>query len=139
MHYFSKLMNMWIEFCAKAQPVIDKLKHILSEVGKALAVVWKHIVKLRKVLLAIPVGWAAIILALQNMQKLPDTVGLDLQENGTFAIEIAKELAVLGPIAVTALCLLLVFCSRRTLTPWFVSVVSLALPVIILLINTFPA
>lgn len=139
MHYFSKLMNMWSEFCVKAKPVIDKLRHIFSEVGKALAVIWKHLVKMRKVLLAVPVGWAAVVLALQNMQKLPDKVGLNLQENGTFAIEIAKELAVLGPIAVTALCLLLMFCSRRTLTPWFVSIVSLALPVVILLLNTFPA
>lgn len=139
MHYFSKLMNMWSEFCVKAQPVIDTLKYIFTEVGKALAVVWKHLVKMRKVLLAIPVGWAAIILALQNMQRLPDKVGLNLLENGTFSIEIVKELAVLGPIAVTALCLLLMFCSRRTLTPWFVSVVSLILPVIILLTNTFPA
>lgn len=139
MHFFSKLMNMWSEFCVKAQPVIDKLGHIFSEVSKALSVVWKYIVKWRKVLLSVPVGWAAIVLALQNMQKLPDRVGLVLQANGTFDFEIVRELAVLGPIAVTAVCLLLMFCSRRTLTPWFVSIVSLALPVIILLINTFPA
>jgi len=139
MHYFSKLMNMWSEFCAKAQPVTDQIGHIFYEVGKALAVVWKHLVKMYKIVLAVPVAWAAVVLALQNMQKLPDRVGLNLQENGTFTIEIIKELAVLGPIAVTALCLLLMFCSRRTLTPWFVSIVSLALPVIILLTNTFPA
>ena len=81
---------------------------------------------------------SAMMLAINNQAKLPEVVGLNLQNNGAFSIQIAREIAVLGPLAVTALCLLLVFCSRRTLTPWLVSVFSLALPVLILVINTFP-
>ena len=138
MQFFEKLMTKWNAFCIKAKPVFLAIGRIFVEVGKALGVIWKHLVKLRKVFLAVPVGWAAVILALRNMQLLPAEVGLNLQQDGKFAIEIARELAVLGPVAVTALCLLLMFCSRRTLTPWFVSVVSLALPLIILLTNTFP-
>ena len=41
--------------------------------------------------------------------------------------------------ASSILCLLLMFGSKRTLTPWLVSVFSLALPLIILVINVFPA
>ena len=95
--------------------------------------------KLRKIILAVPVAWAAIALALRNLAKLPALVGLDLQADGTFGIQMGKLPAVLAPLLVTAVCLLLLFCSKRTLTPWLVSVFSLTLPVIILIINTFPA
>ena len=44
----------------------------------------------------------------------------------------------MGPVAITALCLLLMFCSKRILTPWVVSAVSLLLPVFIWVINVFP-
>ena len=138
MHFFETLMSKWNTLCIKVKPMGDTLKYIFVEVGKALAVVWRHLVKLRKVFLAVPVGWAAVILAIQNLQKLPETVGLTLEQDGGFSVEIVRELAVLGPVAVTAFCLLLMFCSRRTLTPWFVSLVSLILPYFILLINTFP-
>ena len=138
MHFFEELMKKWNGFCVKAKPVFVTIGNIFIEVGTALGVVWKHLVKLRRVFLAVPGGWVAVILALRHLQQLPEEVGLNLQQDGKFAIEIARELAVLGPVAVTALCLLLMFCSRRTLTPWFVSVVSLILPLIILLTNTFP-
>ena len=89
--------------------------------------------------MAIPVGIGAVWLAMKNLVELPDTVGLNLQSDGTFSVLIAREIAVLGPIAITALCLLLMFCSKRTLTPWLVSVFSLAIPLLILVTNVFPA
>ena len=77
-------------------------------------------------------------LAFYNLEKLPKVVGLDLQISGDFDIQVVRELAVLGPVALTALCLLLMFISRRTLTPWLVSIFTLALPLLILLSNVFP-
>ena len=139
MQFFEMLMIKWNNLCQRVQPYADAVARAFHEIGKAVAVVWKHLVKLRKVFLAIPVGWIAVMLAIQNLRKLPETVGLTLEQDGSFPFEIARELAVLGPIAVTAVCLLLMFCSKRTLTPWFVSLVSLILPYFILLINTFPA
>ena len=138
MHFLEVLMDKWNAFCQKAEPIVESIRNVFHEVGKALAVVWKHLVKLRKVFLAVPVGWVSLILAFQNLEKLPENVGLTLQQDGGFSLEIARELAVLGPVAITALCLLLMFCSKRTLTPWFVSLVSLLLPLFLLLINTFP-
>lgn len=139
MHYFNKIINKWTELRDKARPIVKNIGEKLSAFGEKVSGIWKHVIRLKKVILAAPVAVAAVILAIQNMAKLPARVGLDLQANGTFSIEIAKGLAVLGPIGVTAVCLLLVFASKRVLTPWFASLVSLALPVIILLINTFPA
>ena len=94
--------------------------------------------KLRSVLLSIPVAVAAISLAIRNMAKLPDQVGLNLQASGEYAMVVGKGVAVMGPLAVTAVCLLLMFCSRRVVYPWLISLFSLTLPLLILITNTFP-
>ncbi|MBR4108946.1 MAG: hypothetical protein IKK41_01295 [Oscillospiraceae bacterium] len=94
--------------------------------------------KLRSVLLSIPVAIAAISLAIRNMAKLPEQVGLNLQANGEYAMVVGRGVAVMGPLAVTAVCLLLMFCSRRVVYPWLISLFSLVLPLVILFTNTFP-
>ncbi len=131
-------LDKWGEFQKKMEPALKKCANFFKKVGNALRIFWAYVMALKKLILAVPVAVAALILALRNQAQLPAVVGLDLQNNGAFAIQIAREVAVLGPLAITALCLLLMFCSRRTLTPWFVSAVSLLLPVLIWVINTFP-
>lgn len=139
MNFIDKAMVMWKQFSERVRPVLSKTHLVLSKTGKTLSSAWNYILKFRKIFLAAPVGTMAVILALQNMVKLPAVVGLDLQLSGEFNIQIAREIAALGPMAITALCLLLMFCSKRTLTPWIVSVISLLLPLLILVTNTFPA
>jgi hypothetical protein len=78
------------------------------------------------------------MLALHNLTHLPKVVGLNLQTDGVFALQIPRGTAVFVPLVITLICLLLMWCSRRTLTPWFACLVSLALPVVILIMNTFP-
>ena len=80
-----------------------------------------------------------MILAMRNAVNLPAQVGINLQTSGEYALEISRILAVMGPLAVTAVCLLLMFCSRRVIYPWLISLFSLILPVLILITNTFPA
>ena len=58
--------------------------------------------------MAIPVIFAAIYLARYNMANLPAQVGIDLQTTGVYAQMISRDLAVLGPLAVTGGCLLLI-------------------------------
>lgn len=94
--------------------------------------------KLRSVLLSIPVAVAAIALAVRNIAKLPQQVGLNLLANGEYAMTVSRGVAVIGPLAVTAVCLLLMFCSRRVVYPWLISLFSLTLPLLILITNTFP-
>ena len=139
MEFIDKIMEKWDAFCVQAKPVMKVIKAYAREVMKVFGSMWNFISRLRKVFLAVPVAWGAIMLALYNMQHLPAVVGLDLQVGGDFRIQVVRELAVLGPVAVTAVCLLLMFISRRTLTPWIVSLVSLALPLVILVTNIFPA
>ncbi len=131
-------LDKWGEFQRKMEPSLKKFASFFKKVGKALRIFWAYVMALKKLIIAVPVAVAALVLALRNQAQLPAVVGLDLQNNGAFAIQIAREVAVLGPLAITALCLLLMFCSRRTLTPWFVSAVSLILPILIWITNTFP-
>lgn len=138
MNFWDNVMTKWNAFKVKAQPFAARARKVLQIIGRGVRYVVKTLFAMKKVFIAIPVAVGAMVLAIHNQANLPDVVGLDLQNNGAFSIQIARELAVLGPVAVTALCLLLMFCSRRTLTPWLVSVFSLALPVIILITNTFP-
>lgn len=139
MDFMNNVAEKWQVLSEKVKPVLEKVGGACKKIGEGITLVWKYAVKLRKVILAIPVGVGAVWLAMKNLAELPDTVGLNLQSDGTFSVLIAREIAVLGPIAITALCLLLMFCSKRTLTPWLVSVFSLAIPLLILITNVFPA
>ncbi len=139
MNFLDNFMTLWGNFWAKTQPVIGKIAAFMHELGLALKAIFHFLYRLRKVFLAVPVAWGAVMLALYNQNNLPAVVGLDLQSSGDFNLQVVRELAVLGPIALTAVCLLLMFASRRTLTPWLVSLFSLAVPVLILITNIFPA
>ena len=100
--------------------------------------VWKWVYRLRSVLLAIPVAIGAIVLAIHNQAKLPEMVGINIQATGEYAETVTRSVAVLGPLAVTAVCLLMVFCSRKVLYPWLISLFSLVLPLLIYITNIFP-
>ena len=110
-----------------------------SGAGDILLLIGQTFLKFRKIFLAAPVVWAAVQLAFQNMERLPESVGLNLQVDGTYAIQITRELAVWGPVVVTIFCLLLMLCSRRILTPWLVSVMTLLIPIFLWVTNVFPS
>lgn len=139
MSFWDNVMAKWNKLGDTLAPVMAKIKSGARVVAKGMRTIWRHIFAMRRIFISIPVAVAAVVLAVRNQAVLPAVVGLDLQNNGTFSIQILREIAVLGPLAITALCLLLVFCSKRTLTPWLVSVFSLSIPFVIQILNTFPA
>ena len=110
-----------------------------KKIGAAVSGVFSWGYKLRSVLLAIPVAVGAVILAVRNMAQLPQQVGINLLADGTFETTVSRGVAVMGPLAVTALCLLLMFTSRRVVYPWLISLFSLVLPLLLWVTNTFPA
>lgn len=122
---------------AKQQNSLDKkfewrqVWHVFDEIGK-----W--IYRLRSILLAIPVIVAAIVLASYNIVNLPEYVGLNLRADGEYATIITRGMAVLSPLALTSVCLLMMFCSKKILYPWLISLFSLILPLIFLFTSTFP-
>ena len=128
------------------RPVADKLRPymkavgaFLSKVGNVVELVFRNIFKFRKIIAAVPVAVGAVYLALRNETTLSRVVGIGLQENGAFSYQILREVAVLVPLMITAMCLLLMFCSRRILTPWVVSLITLLIPIMIWITNVFPA
>lgn len=131
-------MNFIDRFMSKWQPTLDKAKITCKKVADRVIPVWNYVTKFKKLFLAAPVAAMSVLLAIYNLIKLPVLVGLGLQGDGEFSFEIIREVAVIAPLLVTAICLLLMFASKRTLTPWMVSVFSLLLPLMILITNTFP-
>ena len=130
-------MNEFEEYTTEEELFQEELEQEESKTGgfrNAVAILYK----LRCIFLAIPVAVAAVILAIRNLALLPAQVGIDLQPNGEFLYLLDKSVAVFVPLAITGICLLLTFFTKRVMYPWLVSVFSLLLPVVVLLINTFP-
>ena len=111
----------------------------MVKTGKVLHEIGKWIFRLRGFFMAIPVAVAALYLAVQNMARLPAEVGINLLENGQYEYLISRGLAVLAPLVVTAVCLVMMWLSRRTVYPWIISIFSLVLPYLIWITNVFPA
>ena len=110
---------------------------------RKLGPVLKKLFKYRGVALALPVVAGSAILTTLNMAKLPAKVTLNLPAlaDGQIILklmEMDKGTAVIVPVLVTAVCLLLMFCSRRQTYPWLVSLFSLVLPIVVLIAGMFP-
>ena len=83
----------------------EKFKTVMSKVNSVINLVGVWLFRLRKFIMAAPVVYAAIRLASYNGQHLPEQVGLDLQSTGEFAMTVSRQLAVMGPLGLTAACL----------------------------------
>lgn len=114
------------------QTTITKINSLISFTGTVLF-------RLRKIVMAVPVVLAALRLAAYNRANLPEQVGINLQSSGAFAQIIPRDVAVMGPLGLTIACLLLMFCSRKAMYPWAISIFTLALPLLILFTNLYPA
>ena len=131
----NKLLALW----AKTEPFRSTTGRIFDKIGFVLSVIWKWIYRLRSIWLTVPVALAAVRLALWNMNNLPETVGIYLLSDGSYQWMMERFAAVVGPLGVTAACLFLMFCSRRVVYPWLISIFTLALPILIYITNLFPA
>ena len=99
--------------------------------------------KLRGVVMAIPVVLGAIILAIYNAANLPEKLQIYFpatadKEVMVKVVEMGKGTAILVPLLLTAFCLLMMFCSKKMLSPWLISVFSLVLPLFFAFISVFP-
>ena len=99
--------------------------------------VWTWIFRLRSIILSVPVLVIAIILAVHNMNTLPEIIGLDMQANGEYTQAITKGVAVMGPLLFTVVCTMLTICSKKMLYPWWISLFSLALPLVFMFTGAF--
>ena len=124
----NELKNKLLSFWERTAPT----RRVLAGIGK-----W--IFRLRGLLMAVPVAIAAIMLAIQNSRRLPAMVGINILASGEYQYMVARSTAVTAPLIVTGICLLLMFCSRKTVYPWLISIFTLVIPVVIYITNIFPA
>ena len=118
-------------------PYLRKAGAVLSEAGDIIGFVFKWLWRLRTVFMAIPVVMAAVKLAMDNLERLPESVGLDIQSTGEFARMITRRVAVFWPLGLTCFCLVLLFFSKQPLLPWVISIFTLVLPWLIWLLNYY--
>lgn len=118
---------------------MEKWKAVNAKINNVIDLIGKWLFRLRKFVMAAPVLYFALRLAAYNGTHLPAQVGLDLQPSGEFAMTIARSLAVSGPLGLTIGCLVLMFFSRKAMYPWAVSIFTLALPLLLLFSNLYPA
>lgn len=134
-----KLMEKWHAFCEKIQPGLEQTGKVMGKIGYVLKQIGVWIIRLRKVFMAIPVVVVAMRLAFYCQKHLPEMVGIIVKADGEFYQMISKSTAVYGCLGITACCLLLMFCSRRAMYPWLISIFSLIVPIFLLISNMFPA
>lgn len=132
-NFFSDMKEKWNGFMEKTRPGREKTGRVLSVAG-----MW--IYRLRSLILGIPVGVAAVILALRNARSLPAQIALSIPkvEDGALVIVsqmLDKNVAVMGPLAITALCILMMFISKRMTYPFLISVFTLGVPIALYYMN----
>lgn len=117
---------------------MDKAKQTVGKINRIISTIGSWLFRLRKPVMAAPVVYYAVKLAQYNRLHLPEQVGVNLQSTGEFAQYISRDLAVMGPLALTGGCLILMFCSRKAMYSWAISIFTLALPLLLLLSNAYP-
>ena len=139
-------MKQMEQLTAKLQELREKTRPWTQKAGKGYRKAktigkkaWPWIWQGRKILLAVPVVQLMLYFARLNWNVLPEQVGLNLQSSGEVAMMVTRNYAVFGPLCVTGFCLLLMFCSRKTVFPWIISFFTLVLPYLIYLTNIYMA
>lgn len=128
----------WSGFRDSLRDAMNTTGSVYSKIKSVIGILVMCVYRLRSVILAIPVVYGALKIAAYNMEHLPAQVGLNLQSTGEFAMYISRNLAVLGPLVLTGGCIMMMFCSRKALYPWAVSIFTLILPVLLLISNVYP-
>ena len=123
----------------KAKAAWEKTKVVFRKIGRVFNIIGKVLFHLRKIFLAVPVVWAAFRMYAYAMEHLPENVGVWLLENGEYQYNLARESALMSCMAVTAAGLVLMFCSRRTIYPWIISIFTLVIPVLLIVTNMYPS
>jgi hypothetical protein len=150
MEWINTFMDKFYTFWGKVSPVFAAIGRFFKSLGEIFYKIGLYMYWLRSLLLAAPIAAVALILAMDNRERLTETVQITkitynpeaadalfgFLELGTATI--SRDTAVFGPALITAACLLMMMCSKRTLYPFMISVFSLCLPLVIWFFNVYP-
>ena len=150
MQWLNTFMDKFYAFVEKIRPFFVFMGRFFRGVGEAFYKVGLYMYRLRSLILAAPVAGIAVILAMENRDRLAETVEVSTVKFNPQAADalfgflevgtatITRDLAVYGPAAITAACLLMMIFSKRTLYPFMISIFTLCLPVVIWFLSVFP-
>ncbi len=138
-----KFLNTLKERVSAIRQAFAKDKKKAQSDGNLFFVICTWVYKLRSVILSIPVAFAAVIMALTNAIRLPETVFLyfpsfSSDDMALRVLEFSRSLAIIVPLLITALSIVAVLCSRRVTYPWLISVFTLVLPLFFYFVTVFP-
>ena len=150
MEWINTFMDKFYKFWDKVWPVLAAIGRFFKALGEIFYKIGLYMYRLRSLLLAAPIAAAALILAMDNRERLAPTLEITkitynpeaadalfgLFELGSATI--SRDTAVFGPAMITAACLLMMMCSKRTLYPFMISVFSLCLPLVIWFFSIYP-
>lgn len=102
--------------------------------GENIKSVLRWAFRLRGVALSVPVVVLAVILAVNNAAVLPGPLLIGAGQN---VITVSKAVLVMGPLALTALSILMTLFSKKVVYPWLISLFTLLLPVALWITMTF--
>lgn len=150
MQWLNTFMDKFYAFLEKVGPVFAAIGRFFAALGNGFYKIGLYMYRLRSLLLAAPVAAVALVLGMNNMEQLADTIEVTkitynpdaadalfgLLELSTTTI--TREAAVYGPAMITAACLIMMICSKRTLYPFLISVFSLCLPLVIWFFSIYP-
>ena len=102
--------------------------------GENIKSVLSWMFRLRGVALSVPVAVIAVILAVNSAAVLPGPMEIGAGQN---VITLSKSVLIMGPLALTALSILMTLFSKRVIYPWLISVFTLLLPVVLWFTMTF--
>ena len=134
-----KIKDSWREFRENLHAAANTTGSVYTKIKKVIGVIVMVLYRIRSVFLAIPVVYYALKIAAYNTKHLPEEVGLVMDASGEFAYMISRNVAIMGPLILTGGCLVMMFCSRKALFPWAVSLFTLVLPILLLVSNLYPA
>lgn len=150
MQWINTFMDKFYTFVARIRPFFMAIGRFFRALGEAFYKIGLYMYRLRSLILAAPVAGVAVILAMENQDRLAETVEVSTFRYNPEAVDalfgfleigtttITRDAAVFGPAIVTGACLLMMIFSKRTLYPFLISVFSLCLPLVIWFLSVYP-
>ncbi len=150
MHWLNSFVDKLRAFWAKVRPGFQAVGRFFRAVGKVFYKIGHYLYLMRSLILGAPVAAAAVILADRNMDQLPKMVEVTKMAINTKAQDalfgflelttttISRDLAVYGPVMLTAVCLLMMIFSKRMMYPFLIALFTLCLPIALYFFSVFP-
>lgn len=150
MQWMDNLIDKWNQFLDKVSPFFWAIGRVFRRIGRTFRDLWRYVFWFRSVVLGAPLAGAAVIIATRSAARLPETVNyikvtVDTEAaNALFGLfvmaqdTITRNQAVVIPMALTAVCIVLMIFSKRMLYPFVIGLMTLALPYIIYFFTIYP-